>query len=73
MTKIPPCPTRHASSITRCDFHTGLTSYDAAINAARDALSDDKIRMSEDPQVQTYYITTKDGRHVQRWKITLAH
>lgn len=59
--------------MTRYDYHTGLTSYAMAIDAARDALCDDEISMAEDPQVQTYYVNTKDGRQVQRWKITLAH
>jgi hypothetical protein len=58
---------------TTYDYHTGLTSYQMAIDAARDALADGEISMSENPQVKTYYVTTRDGRNVQRWKITLDH
>ena len=57
----------------RHDYHIGLKSYQAAIDAAHDAMSSDEFSMAEDPQVQTYYATTKDGRHVQRWKITLSN
>ena len=55
------------------DYHTGLTSYDAAIQAGRDALADSEISLSENPQIKPYTVTTKDGRQVQRWKITLDH
>ncbi len=57
----------------RYDYHTGLTSYDAAIQAGRDAIADGEISLAEDPQIQPYTVTTKDGRKVNRWKITLQH
>lgn len=57
----------------RYDYHTGLTSHQAALDAIDTAMSDDEISASELPQVETYYCTTRDGRQVQRWKITLSH
>ena len=58
--------------MSRYDYHTGLRSYQAALDAIDDAMSEGEISASELPQVETYYCTTRDGRQVQRWKITLA-
>lgn len=55
----------------RYDYHTGLTSHQAALDAIDDAISESEISASEDPRVETYYYTSIDGRNVQRWKITL--
>jgi hypothetical protein len=59
--------------MTRYDYHTGLKSRQAALDAMDDALSESEISASECPKIEPYQITTTDGRKLDRWKITLAH
>lgn len=53
------------------DYHTGLKSKAAALEAIEDAIAAGEISESEKPTVKPYKITPTTGPQLTRWKIKL--
>lgn len=57
----------------RYDYHTGLRSQEAALDAIEAAYATGDISRCEQPRAEPYKVTERGtGRSLRRWKITLT-